>query len=146
MAVTRETPYAGANFLVEIGDRDSRGRGAGFSEVIFPPFVHGGQTRSDGGSPGRDVDDTHAPRLVLRRGASGDLDLYRWWDERRRDPRSPRRTVTVHLLAEDHESVVLTWRFVDARPVGLSYSPLNAVDGGLVIETIELAFDRVEMA
>jgi phage tail-like protein len=145
MAVTRDTPYGGGNFLVELGDRDARGRSAGFAEVVFPPFVHGGPRRPDGGAPTRDVDDALAPRLVLRRGVTGDLDLYRWWDERRRDPRAPRRTVTVHLLAEDHESVVLTWRFHEARPVSLSYSPLNAVDGGLVVETIELVFEHVEM-
>jgi phage tail-like protein len=145
MAVTRDTPYGGGNFLVGIGDHDPRRAAAGFSDVIFPPFTHGGPARPDGGSPTREIDDTQAPRLVLRRASAGDLDLYRWWDEGRRDARPARRTVTVHLLAEDHETVVLTWRFHGARPLSLSYSPLDAVNGGLVIESIELAFDRVEM-
>ncbi len=145
MAVRRDTPYGGGNFLVAIGDQDPRRAAAGFSEVIFPAFTYDGPTRPDGGSPTRDPDDSQLPRLVLRRGATGDLDLYTWWDEGRRDSRPPRRTITVHLLAEDHETVAMTWRFHDARPVSLSYSPLNAVDAGLLIETIELAFERVEM-
>ena len=46
----------------------------------------------------------------------------------------------------DMRTVVLTWRFRNARPVRLSYSPLRALDGGVLMETIELAFDGVEMA
>lgn len=146
MAVRRDTPYSGANFLVEIGDRDPRAIAAGFSEVIFPTFTYDGPARPDGGSPTRDPDDAQLPRLMLRRGLTGDLDLYRWWNEGRRDGRPPRRTVTVHLLAEDHETVAMTWRFHAARPVALSYSPLNAVDGGMVVESIELVYEHVELA
>jgi hypothetical protein len=40
----------------------------------------------------------------------------------------------------------MTWRFRNARPVSLHYSPLQAMQGGAVIETLELAFDTVEMA
>jgi hypothetical protein len=31
------------------------------------------------------------------------------------------------------------------RPVSLSYSPLRANESGVVLETIEIAFERVEM-
>lgn len=145
MAVRRDTPCGGGNFLVAIGDRDPQAPSAGFSEVIFPPFSDGATSRPDGGATTRDAIDAQAPRLVLRRAATGDLDLYRWWDEGRRDGRPARRTVVVQLLAEDHETVVLTWQFHGARPIALGYSPLNAVDGALVIESIELAFEHVEM-
>ena len=40
----------------------------------------------------------------------------------------------------------MTWRFRNVRPVRLSYSPLHALDGGVLMETIELAFSDVEMA
>ena len=52
----------------------------------------------------------------------------------------------VQLLAEDHPTVVFTWRFRHARPVSLSYSPLRALDGGVLIETLEIEYDRVEVA
>ena len=39
----------------------------------------------------------------------------------------------------------MTWRFRNARPVSLAYSPLDALGTGVLMETIELAFDRVEM-
>jgi hypothetical protein len=145
-----DRPHAGANFLVDLGEGDPRAAAGGFAEVIFPPFL---LERPPFGPRDVPPDATAAAatplaenrRLVLRRGATGRLDLYRWWDETRRANSPPVRTVTVQLLAEDHETVVLTWRFERAYPIGLSYSPLRAMDAGVVMETLELAFDRVEM-
>jgi len=54
--------------------------------------------------------------------------------------------MNVKLLAGDHATVVWTWRFRGVRPVSLSYSPLSGIDGGILMETIELAYDDVEMA
>jgi hypothetical protein len=58
----------------------------------------------------------------------------------------PTRTVRIELLGDDHVTVVLTWHFARAYPVSVSYSPLRALEGGIVMETVELAFDRVEMS
>lgn len=146
MAVMAERPYSGANFLVTIGDADSRALTAGFSEVVFPPFVLDRGRAADAVRPSRDNASPLAPaRLVLRRGAIGSLDLYAWWDEARGAKAPPTRCVTVELLADDQRTVVLTWRFHEAYPVSLSYSPLRAAEGGFVIESVELAFARVEM-
>lgn len=147
MAVLRDHPYTGANFLVSLGDTDGRDRAAGFAEVVFPTFVR--QRTASRPAAGRDVaspDGPDRPHLVLRRGVIGSLDLYRWWEETRRKRKPPTRTVTVELLAEDHATTVLTWRFLGAYPVSLGYSPLSAVEGGILFETVELAFDDVEMA
>lgn len=144
----RDRPHTGANFLVDIGGADPRSSAGGFSEVVFPAFpaepaVAGDSPRPDaaaavGAAPGR--------RLLLRRGVTGSLDLYRWWNETRDAASPPTRTVTVQLLADDRRAVVLTWRFDRAYPVSLSYSPLRAMDGVVLVETVELAFERVEMA
>jgi phage tail-like protein len=82
---------------------------------------------------------------MLRRGATGALDLYEWWRAARKGGAQRGRMVTVRLLADDLATVVMTWRFRNARPVALSYSPLNALDGSVLMETVELAFDTVEM-
>lgn len=133
--VRRDRPCTGANFLVSFGAADARDERAGFSEVIFPVF------RADA-----ERDSTATPAgLVLKRGVTGGLELYTWWDKARRGKAPQRRTVKVELLAEDQRSVVMTWRFFNARPLSLAYSPLNAIEGGIVVETLELAFDRVEM-
>ena len=61
-----------------------------------------------------------------------------------RDPK--RRTVKIELLSEDLTTVVLTWHFREAYPVSLSYSPLRALDGGIVMESVALAFESMEMS
>lgn len=134
---TRDQPYPGNRFLVSIGEQDGRQAGAGFAEVVFPPFERDPERRLP--------DQARGATLVLRRGVTGQLDLYRWWDEARRDTTPPTRTVTVQLLAGDQRTVVMTWRFLRAYPVTLAYSPLNAMSDGIAMEQVTLAFDRVEL-
>jgi hypothetical protein len=142
MAEQRERPYTGSNFLVAIGETEGRAPAAGFAEVFFPPFAVN-RTREPGDSP----DSLPGNVLVLRRGVTGSLDLYDWWNEARRSPSEPpHRTITVQLLGDDHATVVLTWRFLRAHPVSLSYSPLRAMDDSVLMETAELAFAAVEMS
>jgi phage tail-like protein len=142
----REQPYTGTRFLVSIGEQDGREPSAGFAEVIFPPFEHARtRDREPGHTPPRPSDAPGA-LLVLRRGVTGRLDLYTWWDEARREKTPPTRTVTIQLLGDDDRAAVMTWRFLKAQPVTLSYSPLNAMTGSVVMEQVALAFERVEMA
>ncbi len=135
---TQDTPLTGGAFLVSIGDQDGRDASAGFADVVFPPFEHP-RERETPAHP-------DSARLVLRRGATGRLDLYEWWDAGRGEKAPPTRSVTIQLLAPDQRTVVMTWRFLRAYPVTLSYSPLAAMSGAVVMEQVTLAFDRVEMA
>ena len=156
MAEQRDRPHGNSNFVVEFGSGASRSGRTGFAEVIFPPFTideRADQRRAPASSrPPAPTAGAAAPidaacqRLVLRRGVTGALDLYAWWDQARRGKAPPRRVMSVKLLAEDRATVVWTWRFRNVRPVSLSYSPLRGVDGGILMETIELAYDDVEMA
>ena len=139
-AVTPARPHTGVNFLVSFGAGDGRSANAGFSEVVFPNF-----TLEPPDLPAPAVATAAAPTLVLKRGVTGQLDLYAWWNKARRGKAPQRRTVKVELLAEDHQTVVMTWLFRNVRPLSLAYSPLNALEGGIVIETLALAFDRMEM-
>jgi phage tail-like protein len=119
-------PAGNHRFLVDLGDRaDPYAAGAGFSEVVFPRFeVHEGVTE---------------PRLVLRRGATGARNLYQRWDK------APRRTVRVTLLGDDGATPVMRWRFVDARPVALEYGALDANAPTVLLESIELVYERIEI-
>ena len=151
MAEQRDRPHGNSNFVVEFGSGASRSGRTGFAEVIFAPFTIADSTSTrqrpavtaPSAAP---AGEAPSPRLVLRRGVTGAHDLYAWWDQARRGKAPPRRTMNVKLLAEDHATVVWTWRFRNVRPVSLSYSPLRGVDGGILMETIELAYDDVEMA
>lgn len=126
-------PVGNANFLVDLGLGDPQAPEAGFAEVLLPPL------RSDDG----EADATPA-RLVLRRGVTGALDLYTWWNKSRRARRPQPREVTVTLLGPGR-APVMTWRFSNARPVVLSYSPLRASEGAVLMETIEIAFDAMQV-
>jgi phage tail-like protein len=148
MAHLRDRPYGIANFLVDFSDGKSQSPAGGFSEVIFPLFdaepaaAHGAATTA--------VRPDAAPaatpnRLLLRRGFIGALDLYAWWHKARAGRAPKRKTLQVKLLSEDHDTVVAVWRFREVRPVTLTYSPLLANESGILIETVEFAFDRMEM-
>ena len=151
MAEQRDRPHGNSNFVVEFGSGASRSGRTGFAEVVFAPFTiaepaPGRRAPASPEASAARAGEAPAQRLVLRRGVTGALDLYAWWDQARRGKAPPRRTMNVKLLAEDHATVVWTWRFRNVRPVSLSYSPLRGVDGGVLMETIELAYDDVEMA
>ncbi len=144
---TASRPYANTNFRVDLGDPEIRDQG--FCEVVFPEFrVDAREPASSSGAkrPSARYDDAEAPPyLILRRGVTGSLDLYAWWRKARRRKAPQRRTVEVHLLAGDHSTVVLTWSFRGVRPVSLGYAPLNALQGAVLIETIVLDFETMEM-
>ena len=149
MAEQRDRPHGNSNFVVEFGSGASRAGRTGFAEVVFAPFTiaePAAVPARRGAQSAPPSAPAAAPRLLLRRGVTGALDLYAWWDQARRGQAPPRRTMNVKLLAEDRATVVWTWRFRNVRPVSLSYSPLSGVDGGVLMETIELAYDDVEMA
>ena len=150
MAVIRDRPYGNSNFLVAFGGEDGRSVTAGFAEVIFPPFrvdqARRDQAESIETQGTQSADAAAGNRLVLKRGVIGTLDVYAWWNKARRGKAPQRRTVKIELLGDDQSTVVLTWRFRNVRPVSLSYSPLRANEGGILMETVELAFDSLEMS
>ncbi|NGZ02258.1 MAG: hypothetical protein CV090_04310 [Nitrospira sp. WS238] len=149
MAVISERPYRNSNFLVDFGRGDSGALHSGFAEVIFPDFTvgkpDGDQLPQTGQQPIERTEVAAANCLVLKRGVMGSMDLYAWWDDARKGTAPRRRTVKVHLLGEDQSTVVMTWCFDHVRPVSLSYSPLRAMEGGILMETLILKFDRMDM-
>src|SRR6516162_5923207 len=124
-------PYTGAHFLVDLGVGNSRNADKGFCEVVFPDFRIDRPERA--GAADLAPDGSHSEnkntgrRLILRRGVTGSLDLYTWWNEARRDKTLEGRTIKVQLMTADLSSVVLTWYFRGAHPICLSYTPLNAL-------------------
>ena len=145
-ASTDGRPVTNANFLVDLGLGDPTAPGAGFAEVVVPamridePRSRAGTASSTGFADG----DGATANLILRRGVTGALDLSAWWNRARRGTAPRRRTVTVSLLGPNRE-VVMRWRFRNARPIALSYAPLRAMDGAVLMETIEIAFDEMEI-
>lgn len=150
MAVLRDTPYSSMNFSVDLGDGvDPESIEAGLTEVIFPEaniktrHYRVGNDRSKATRKSQSV--TRYSNLVLKRGLIGSLGWFEWWTRVRDGSRDAVRSVTINLLSEDRREVVMRWKFHNARPVNHTFSPFNAVDGGVVLETLELAFDDMRM-
>ena len=78
--------------------------------------------------------------VVLRRALSRDTTLFDWRravSEGKRD----RRTVTIHQLDSPGGRIANSWRLVRAWPCRWSGPALNALESGVALEEIELAFD-----
>ncbi|MEZ4699150.1 MAG: phage tail protein [Rhodothermales bacterium] len=150
MAVLRERPYPGINFLVDLGDGNAKSLQAGVSEVVFPDArLHTLAFRS-GNQPTKDVrhlvTTTRYGTLILRRHAIGALDWYAWWNALRDGEPDATRNITISLLNESRSDVVLVWKFQGAMPVNYTFSPLDALGTEPLMESLEIAFERFEMA
>jgi phage tail-like protein len=149
MSVQRDRPYPNANFLVDLGDGDPNMQQAGLVEVVLPDARVQVVEYRDGNDKGNDphklTTDTEYGNLILKRATHGSLTWYGWWNQVRNGDQASFRTVTVQLLNEDHGQTVLTWKFLRARPVSHRFAPLIGHDNAPLIETLELAFERVEM-
>lgn len=131
---TPETrPVAGCHFRVELVDGTRHSIEVDCAEVLFPLLSAPPETSDT---------DADAP-LVLRRATTADTLLHDWWAKAHQSRTPQRRTVHVTLLAPDHERVVRRWRFNNARPLTLHYTPLNAMQSALVMESLAIAFDSV---
>jgi len=76
--------------------------------------------------------------LVIRRGLTQSIEWYDWWNQARRSTRAiPRRLVTV-VLQNANGAEGMRWLFPDSVPLSYSLSPLNALVGAAVIESLEL--------
>jgi len=149
MAVYRDQPYGRNNYLVDLGGGDTASVQAGFLEVILPDgriepvaYRNGNEKTAE---PRKLPGGVSYGSLVLRRGVVGSLELYQWWNDARNGGTAIQRNVTVQLLSEDHENVVLSWRFQNAWPTRYGFEPLGTDPCGPAVEVVELTFERMEL-
>jgi phage tail-like protein len=149
MATQRERPYSTINFLVDLGTGNTDGPAAGMVEVILPEArlqiseYRSGNEKENNSRKLQTL--AHYENLILKRAVTGSLDWYQWWDEVRNGSQVASRNIFIQLVNEDHSVNVLTWKFLRARPVSHQFGPLNAMSTEPLIETLELAFERLEM-
>jgi phage tail-like protein len=149
MAVERENPYPEYNFLVSLGSDDPQAVRAGFMEVCLPEievqvieYRQGNERQSQSRKlPGR----VTYGDLVLKRGVIGALDLYEWLVQVVNGDPNSRRNVQIQLLNEDRSEVVLTWKLRSAWPKKYQFSGLDAQGQSVVIETLTLAVESMEI-
>ncbi len=149
MAILRDRPYVQFNFLVDLGDGNTEGPHAGFSEVsglgmeVQMIEYRTGNARENNVMkiPGL----TKTSDVTLKRGLVGSLNLYQWLDQIRNGDVGAMRTVTLQLQNEDRTAVVQTWKLLRTRIVKHTSGPFNAKGNDVAMEEIVLSCERLEM-
>jgi phage tail-like protein len=78
--------------------------------------------------------------ITLKRGTfQGDNDFYAWWNSVALNT-IERRNVTISLLNEKHEPVIV-WKVKNAWPIKVQSTDLKADGNEVAIETIELVHE-----
>jgi phage tail-like protein len=82
--------------------------------------------------------------LTLKRGVfAGDNEYYEWWNSVSLNT-IERRDITISLLNEDHEPVVV-WKVKKAWPTKVTSTDLNASGNETAIETLVLTHEGLTM-
>ncbi len=86
---------------------------------------------------------THS-NLTLKRGIfAGDNEFFDWWNTVSLNT-IERRDITISLLDESHEPVVV-WKVKNAWPTKVTSTDLNSTGNEVAVETLELAHEGLEM-
>jgi phage tail-like protein len=148
MAVQREQPYPGQNFLVDLGDSDPKTDENAFTEVegleTWVEVIEYRNGADRDATPTKLIGLNKVADVALKRGFTGSLRLYRWFDAVRNGAANEQRTVTITLLSEDRTPIA-TFKLLRAQPVKYAVGPLNAESTDIAIEELVLAYERLEM-
>lgn len=142
-------PFTAFNFAVEIVRNDGSAPlvSAAFSECDGLELGMEVKTIREGGANDRQVrlaGPATVGQLTLKRGMTDEsLDLWLWMNDSLADP-SLRADAEVVLLAPDGRERV---RFVLSRclPIKVKAPPLNAKDGAIAIEELQIAYERISV-
>jgi len=149
MATKRDHPYSQFNFRVSwenLGEKDVE---AGFQEVSglgleMTIAEYRAGNYSDNG-PIKVNGTTKTPDVTFKRGVIGRVDLYSWINNVRNGAPGQLKTVIVKLMAEDRNTVAVTWKLLKARPMKYTGPALNGKGTDLAIEELVLASERIEL-
>jgi phage tail-like protein len=82
--------------------------------------------------------------LTLKRGVfAGDNEFYAWWNTVALNT-VERRDITISLLNESHEPVVV-WKVKNAWPTKVTSTDLNSTGTDVAVETLVLAHEGLTM-
>lgn len=94
---------------------------------------------------------TKFSNITLKRGTfEGDYDFYKEWrktyffQEGNKSGSKYRRTVTIKLLNENHEPIIV-WKLLNAWPSKVQSTDLKADGNEVAIETMELVHEGLEI-
>jgi phage tail-like protein len=142
-------PFTSFNFSVEIRVEGVSEQvcNASFSECDGLEMTTEVKTIREGGNNGSQVRLTGPMafgQLTLKRGVTANFDLWDWVGALLLDP-SLRADADVVLLAADGQSKRATFRLTRCVPVKLKAPALNAKDGAVAVEELQLAYETLTL-
>ena len=149
MALDHAVPFAAFNFSVEINKGDDAGPvcAAAFAECDGLEMTMEVKTIREGGNNTQQIRLTGPVSygsVTLKRGMTSNFDLWRWFRAIQREPRT-RATANVVLYAPDRVTVNAEFVLNRCVPVKLKSPPLNAKDGLVAIEELQIAYEQLEL-
>jgi phage tail-like protein len=142
-------PFTSFNFSVEItkvGESD-RLCSAAFAECDGLEMTMDVKTIREGGNNNKQIRLTGAynyGQVTLKRGMTANFDLWDWVTTVGRDPKL-RADAEVVLLAADGQTVRASFVLSRCLPIKLKAPPLNAKDGTIAIEELQLAYESLTL-
>lgn len=142
--------FTAFNFLVEISvdDIDNRVCSAAFAECDGLELTMEAKTLREGGNNTQEIHlagPVSYGQLTLRRGMTSDFGLWKWFSTlMQTDGRGLRGQATVVMLAADRTPQV-RFKLKDCMPVKLRAPALNAKEGGIAVEEMQLVYAALDV-
>ncbi|UXH79161.1 phage tail protein [Roseateles amylovorans] len=140
-------PFTAFNFAVEInrGDEARPLVGAAFSECDGLEMTMEIKTLREGGANDRQIR-LNGPasfgQLTLKRGMTPNFDLWHWFQDSVSNPRL-RAEAEVVLYAADGQTVCASFQLSRCVPIKLKAPALNARDGQIAVEELQVAYETL---
>lgn len=143
-------PFTAFNFSVEITREGESAPlcSAAFSDCDGLEMTMEVKTIREGGNNDRQIrlaGPAAYGQLTLKRGMTASFDLWKWFTDTVADP-ALRADAEVVLLAADGRTVRARFRLSRCVPVKVKAPALNAKDGAVAIEELQLAYEALTLA
>lgn len=139
-------PFTAFNFSVEITIDASPLCNAAFSECDGLELNQDVKTIREGGNNAAQIrlaGPTTYGTLTLKRGLTASFDLWTWFKRTQDDP-SVVAHAEVVLFAQDGTTEQARFVMQGCRPLKLKAPPLNAKDGMVAVEELQVAYQTLE--
>jgi phage tail-like protein len=142
-------PFSAFNFSIEITPDGDTGPlcGASFSECDGLEMTLDVKSVREGGNNGVQVKlagPAGYGQLTLKRGMTDGFDLWRWFERSIREPQV-RATGEVVIYAQDRQTRQAVFVLDRCLPVKLKAPPLNAREGIVAIEELQVAYESLRL-
>jgi phage tail-like protein len=142
-------PFSAFNFSIEITRSGAGGPlvNAAFSDCDGLDITMDVKTIREGGSNDRQIrlaGPVTIGQITLKRGMTSDFGLWTWMQDTIDDPRE-RADAEIVVLAADGSTERVRFQLSRCVPVKMKAPALNARDGAVAIEELQIAYEKLRV-